>query len=37
MRGYWTLYCYMGWCPIKKKYIPFATPSEYREYYYMVS
>ena len=33
MRGYYTLKCYMGWIPRFNRYLPFATETEYEEYF----
>ena len=33
MKGYWTSFCYMGYDPIQKKYLPFVSDIEYFEYY----
>lgn len=34
MKGYWTGFCYMGYDPIQKLYLPFVSETEYYEYYY---
>ena len=34
MKGYFTAYCYMGWIPSLNRYLAFATPSEYKEFYH---
>lgn len=32
LRGYYVPFGYMGWVEEKRKYVMFATESEYREY-----
>ena len=33
MKGYYKDHCYMGWIPKFHKYLPFATETEYIEFY----